>query len=213
MQDLAGPPYPQTHASFVGEGRIYKRSVNSAQSKHVEGVNEPQNWRLPQTIYFWISAVRATFLALMLFLIGSNYAPLLCIAPTYSESVSSTWSKQFKVGSFSFPRRFILFVGDRFNVKMGPYQLCVGWCTQLAIAFRSYRSCQQPKSDSSTTRAWNKNVGVKTVRRRRLPAEGNYDFQRLFKPSIFALIVLKIQTCIRNGLMNVLQCVQRREGA
>ena len=173
MQDLAGLLYPQPHALFVGEGHTYKRSVNSAQSKHVEGVNEPQNWHLPQTIYFWISAVRATFLALMMFLIGSNYAPLLCVAPTYNESVSSTWSKQFKVGSFSFPRRFIIFVGDRFNVKMGPYQRCVGWCTQLAVVFPSYRSWQHPKRDSSTARAWTKNVGVKTGRRRRLPAEGN----------------------------------------
>ena len=90
MQDLEGPLYPQTHASFVGEGRTYKRSVNSAQSKHVKGVNEPQNRRLPQTIYFWISAVRATFWALMLFSIGSNCARLLCIAPTYNERVSST---------------------------------------------------------------------------------------------------------------------------
>lgn len=90
MQDLEGPLYPQPHASFVGEGNIYKQSVNSAQSKHVKGVNEPQNRRLPQTIYFWISAVRATFWALMLFLIGSNYARLLCIASTYSESVTST---------------------------------------------------------------------------------------------------------------------------
>lgn len=156
MQDVTSRLYPQPHASFVGEGRTYKRSVNSAQSKHAKGVNAPQNWRLPQTIYFWISAVRATFLALMLFLIGSNYAPLLCIAPTYSESVSSTWSKQFKVGSFSFPRRFIFFVGDRFNVKMGPYWLCVGWCTQLAIVFQSYRSFQQPKSDSKTAGSWTK---------------------------------------------------------
>lgn len=155
-QDLAGPLYPQTHASFVGVDRTYKWSVNSAQSKHVKGVYEPQNWRLPQTIYFWISAVRATFLALMLFLIGSNYAPLLCIALTYNESVRSTWSKQFKVDFFSFPRRFILFVGDRFNVKMGPYQLCVGWCTQLAIVFPSYRPCQQPKRDFSTGKAWTK---------------------------------------------------------
>ena len=155
-QDIAGPLYPQTHASFVGEGRSYKPSVNSAQSKHVKGVNEPQNWRLPQTIYFWISAVRATFWALMLFLTGSNYARLLCVAPTYNESVSSTWSKQFKVGSFFFPRRFIIFVGDRFNVKMGPYQRCVGWCTQLAIVFQSYRSCQQPKRDFSTGKAWTK---------------------------------------------------------
>ena len=156
MQDLAGPLYPQTHASFVGEGRTYKRSVNSAQSKHVEGVNEPQNWHLPQTIYFWILAVRATFLALMLFLIGSHYALLLCIAPTYNESVSSTWSKQFEVSSFSFPRRFILFVGDRFNIKMGPYQFNVGWCTQLAVVFHSYRPCQQPKRDFSTGKAWTK---------------------------------------------------------
>lgn len=200
-------PHTQTHASFVDEVHTYKLSVNSARSKHVKGVNEPQNWRLPQPIYFWISAVRAIFWALMLFSIGSNYARLLCIAPTYNESVSSTWSKQFKVGSFSFPRRFILFVGDRFNVKMGPYQLNVGWCTQLAIVFPSYRSWQQPKRDFSTGKAWTKNVGVKTVRRRRLPAVGNYDFQRLFKPSIFALIVLKFQTCILNGLINVLRCI------
>ena len=173
MQDLKDPLYPWTHASFVGERPTYKQSVNAAQSKHVKGVSEPQNWRLPETIYFWISAVRATFWALMLFLIGSNYAPLLCVAPTYNESVNSTWSKHFKLGSFSFPRRFIIFVGDRFNVKMGPYQLCVGWCTQLAIVFQSYRSCQQPKSDSKTAGAWTKNVGVKTGRRRRLPAEGN----------------------------------------
>lgn len=156
MQDLSGHLYPQTHASFVDEGRTYKRSVNLAQSKHLKGVNEPQNWRLPQTIYFWISAVRATFWALMLFSIGSNYARLLCIASTYKDSVRSTWSKQFKIGSFSFPRRFILFVGDRFNVEMGPYQLCVCWCRQLAIVFHFYRFFEHLKSDSRTARAWTK---------------------------------------------------------
>ena len=204
MQDLAGLLYPQPHALFVGEGHAYKRSVNSAQSKHVEGVNEPQNWRLPQTIYFWISAVRATFLALMLFLINSNYAHLLCIAPTYNESVSSTWSKQFKVDSFSFPRRFILFVGDRFNIKMGPYQLNVGWCTQLAVVFPSYRPCQQPKRDFSTGKAWTKKCRCQNSASAATTGWGNYDFQRLFKPSISALIVLMFQTCIHNGLINVL---------
>ena len=204
MQDLKDPLYPWTHASFVGERPTYKQSVNAAQSKHVKGVSEPQNWRLPETIYFWISAVRATFWALMLFLIGSNYARLLCVAPTYNESVSSTWSKQFEVGSFSFPRRFILFVGDRFNVKMGPYQLCVGWCTQLAIVFPSYRPCQQPKRDFSTGKAWTKKCRCQTSASAATTGRGNYDFQRLFKPSISALIVLMFQTCIHNGLIYVL---------
>ena len=65
---------------------------------------------------------------------------------------------------------------------------------------------QHPQSDSTTARAWTKNVSVKRVRRQRLPAVGNYDFQRVFKPSIFALIMLMFQTCICNGSINGLRC-------
>ena len=40
---LAVPLHPQTHASFVGVYHTYKMSEETARSKLIKGVNEPQN--------------------------------------------------------------------------------------------------------------------------------------------------------------------------